>query len=199
VSIALSSGASLVGTVSSVYADRVVRVIYSKLAPKHRLRAWVQLLALCAQWPERSWEAVTVGRGKRDGVVVTSRLAGPPGTDALAHLEDLVEVYRAGLNIPLPLPPKAASAYAAKRRAGVTVKNAESFAANAWRSGSGPNQMGEFTDTHHQRVWGDVNLTALLEIPPDPSDADWPNEPHRFGQLARAVWTPLLDAETVTQ
>ncbi len=197
VSIALSSGVTLVGTVASVYGDRVVRVVYSKLAAKHKLRAWVQLLALCAQSPDHDWEAVTVGRGQRGGVAA-SHLAGVSAADAVRHLDDLVEAYRAGMGIPLPLPPKAAAVYAAKRRAGVSVLVAQTQAGKEWRrSGSDQREMGEFDDADHLRVWGEVHLDALLAIPRDPSDTRWPDEPHLFGQLARAVWTPLLDAETV--
>src|SRR6185436_8825819 len=117
------------------------------------------------------------------------------GADAVAYLDDLVEVYRAGMGIPLPLPPKAAAVYAAKRRAGATVAVAATHAGREWRQGSDPREMGEFDDADHQRVWGDVHLDALLAVPPDPSDTRWPDEPHRFGQLARTLWTPLLDAE----
>nr|MBA2560724.1 exodeoxyribonuclease V subunit gamma [Propionibacteriales bacterium] len=195
VSIGLPSAVTLTGTVAAVYGDRVVRVVYSKLGPKHKLRAWVQLLALCAQTPDQAWEAVTAGRGKKGGVLA-SHLAGVSGADAVAHLNDLVEVYRAGMGIPLPLPPKAAAVYAAKRRDGVSVTVAETQAGKEWRTGSPMREIGEFDDADHQRVWEDVSLGTLLAVPADPSDTRWPDEPHRFGQLARAVWTPLLDAET---
>jgi exodeoxyribonuclease V gamma subunit len=197
VSIALPSGVSVVGTVSSVYADRIVRVLYSRLGAKHRLRAWVQLLALCAQWPERTWEAVTVGRGAAPGAVAASHVGRVVGTDAVSYLDNLVHVYRAGLTMPLPLPAKSASVYAVKRRDGLAVKVAESFAGKQWRTRSGQREIGEFSDPDHQRVWGVSHLDTLLQIRPSP-DGDWPDEPHLFGQLARAVWTPLLDAETVT-
>ena len=159
---------TLVGTVASVYGDRVVRVVYSKLAAKHKLRAWVQLLALCAQSPDHDWEAVTVGRGQRGGVAA-SHLAGVSAADAVRHLDDLVEAYRAGMGIPLPLPPKAAAVYAAKRRAGVSVLVAQTQAGKEWRrSGSDQREMGEFDDADHLRVWGEVHLDALLASPAGP-------------------------------
>jgi exodeoxyribonuclease V gamma subunit len=108
-----------------------------------------------------------------------------------------VQTYREGLAVPLPLPPKTACAYAEKRHAGMGVGPAAAFAGKAWRSGSGPNTYGEFSDTDHQRAWGEVDLAAVLGERPDPGDPVWPDEPHRFGQLARRVWTPMLEAETV--
>jgi hypothetical protein len=56
--------------------------------------------------------------------------------------------------------------------------------------------MGDSTDADHLRVWGDASLEDLTGIPADPADRRWADEPHLFGQLARRVWTPLLDAET---
>jgi exodeoxyribonuclease V gamma subunit len=194
VSLALPSGATLTGTVG-VVEHRVVRVVYSRLGAKHRLRAWVQLLALCAQWGEETWEAVTVGRGGR-GALAASRLAGVPQETACEVLDDLVQTFRAGLCSPLPIPPATAGAYAEKRAAGLSEATAVAFAGRSWRSSSGRTVMGDSTDADHLRVWGDASLADLTGIPADPSDRRWPDEPHLFGQLARRVWTPLLEAET---
>ena len=62
------AGRRVVGTVGGVYGDTVVRVEYSRLGPKHRLRAWAQLLALTTAQPDASWTAVTIGRDRRSGV-----------------------------------------------------------------------------------------------------------------------------------
>jgi exodeoxyribonuclease V gamma subunit len=43
--------------------DSIVRIGYSKLAPKHRLQAWLELLALTVSDPSGGWRAVTIGRG----------------------------------------------------------------------------------------------------------------------------------------
>ena len=37
-------------------------------------------------------------------------------------------------------------------------------------------------------------MSDLVRQPADPSE-DYGDEPHRFGQLARTVWTPMLEAE----
>jgi exodeoxyribonuclease V gamma subunit len=195
VSVRLACGVSVTGTVP-VFGDRVVRVVYSRLGAKHRLRAWVQLLALCAQDMDRSWAAVTVGRGDKGPDLAVSEVAGLPRTMALARLDELVTVYLTGLTTPLLVPPKTGCAYAAKRAAGVPVETALVFAGRTWRSGEGQRVQGECTDAAHRLVWGDVPLSGLL-TDADPTDAAWPDEQHRFGQLARRVWNPLLDAETV--
>ena len=44
----LPDGARVVGTVGGVYGDTAVRVEFSKLAAKQRVRAWVRLVALTA-------------------------------------------------------------------------------------------------------------------------------------------------------
>jgi exodeoxyribonuclease V gamma subunit len=196
VSVRLASGVSVTGTVP-VFGDRVVRVVYSRLGAKHRLRAWVQLLALCAQDLDRSWAAVTVGRGDKGADLAVSDLVGLPATMALASLDELVGVYRTGLTTPLLVPPRTGCAYAAKRAAGVPVETALVFAGKLWRSGEGQRVQGECTDAEHRLVWGDVALSGLL-TDADPTDVAWPDERHRFGQLARRVWDPLLGAEAVS-
>ena len=196
VSVQLPSGVDLAGSVPGVHGERVVRVVYSKLSSKHRLRAWVYLLALAAQWPNRSWQAVTVGRAPKGGVV-GSFLGDVGAEDASGHLDSLVAMYRAGLCTPLPLPPKTSCAYAEKRAAGCSAETATSFAGRSWRSGTGQNEQGEYDDLYHQLVWGDADFSALLAEGPDPAEPSYSDEPHRFGQLARRLWTPMLDLEVM--
>jgi exodeoxyribonuclease V gamma subunit len=193
VSVTTADGVTLAGTVP-VFGDRVVRVVYSRLAAKHRIRAWVQLLALCAQRDDRPWEAVTIGRASRG--LAASHLVGVPAGQALTHLGDLLAVYREGLAMPLPVPPKTACAYASRRAGDVPAGTSLLLAAQEWRRHGRRSVMGEGTDAEHQRIWGEVPLETLVGDP-DPSDPAWPDEPHRFGQLARRVWTPLLAAERV--
>jgi exodeoxyribonuclease V gamma subunit len=190
-------GTLLAGTVPGVHGNRVVRVVYSRLAPKHRIRSWVHLLVLVAQFPDEGWEAATVGRGY--GGVVLSRLRGVDADQARARLGELITLYREGLCRPLPIPPATAHGYAERRHRGIGPRPSETYAGKAWRSGSGQKQFGDFDDTHHRTVWGEADLAALLAEPPDPADPEWPEEPHRFGQLARRVWSPLLAAEEMHQ
>ncbi|MGH3318418.1 MAG: exodeoxyribonuclease V subunit gamma, partial [Nocardioidaceae bacterium] len=197
VSVSLPSGITLAGTVPRIHGDCIVRVVYSRLGPKHRMRAWVHLLALTAHAPDRTWRAATVGRNpsSRGTKVLGSFLGGVSPEEALAHLDALVQVYRTGLTFPLPLSPKTSCAYAEKRGGDKSVHTAVKYAGDSWRKkGFGPKDQGEFDDVHHQLVWGDVHLDALLRHLPD-ADGTYPEEPHLFGQLARRVWAPLLAAE----
>ena len=89
----------LTGTVSGVIGDSVVHVSYSKLAAKHRLRAWLELLALTVSDPSRAWQAVTIGRGG------CSQIRAVDATWAGKVLADLIALRAAGLREPLPVQP----------------------------------------------------------------------------------------------
>ncbi|MEJ7756747.1 MAG: hypothetical protein WKF83_10905 [Nocardioidaceae bacterium] len=106
-----------------------------------------------------------------------------------------------------PVPRRAARAAADATEVGVRLRReARRVARPQGRREQGPERVaqrlgeraqGECTDAHHQRIWGDAEIDVLLATPPDPADTAWPDEPHRFGQLARTVWAPLLAAEEV--
>jgi exodeoxyribonuclease V gamma subunit len=196
VSVTLPSGITVAGTVPSIHGNCIVRVVYSRLSPKHRLRAWVYLLALSAHATDSAWRAATVGRNpdRRGGEVLASFLGGVSPHDARTHLDTLVGIYRTGLTFPLPLPPETSCRYAEKRAGGKSVHTAVRYAGYAWRSKGGLDEFGEFSDAQNRLVWGDAQIHDLLGRAPDP-DGTYPEEPHLFGQLARQVWSPLLDAE----
>ena len=64
--IDLGDGRRVTGTVNRVFDNRIVEVSYSKLTAKHKLQAWISLVALTAANPDRGWTAISVGRGKDD-------------------------------------------------------------------------------------------------------------------------------------
>jgi exodeoxyribonuclease V gamma subunit len=186
-------GLRVSGTVPGVHHDRVVRVEYSRLAAKHRIRAWVYLLALVAARPGQDWRAATVGRGS-DGPVMAG-LVPPTEEDARAALATLVAVRRVGLTRPLPLAPKTSCAYAEHRAKGSPPAGAVARAAGEWRKQlADGREFGDFDDPEHLRVWGSSQLRDLLDEPAVAGEAH-DDEPHRFGQLARQVWVPLLAHE----
>lgn len=174
-------GRAVAGTVPGLHGDVVVRVEYSRLKAKHRLRAWVQLLALTAAHPGRSWTAVTVGRGP--GGAARSVL-GPvdPGL-ARRTLADLVALRREGLRAPLPLPTDAAAVYARNRARGVVPANAFAAAESEW-------SRFEHAEAPHVYVRGAAG--GPLVARPEPGSG---GEPTRFGELAVRLWAPLLDHE----
>ena len=189
VAAALPTGQVVSGTVPGVHGDTVVRAVYSRLAPKHRLRAWVQLLVLGATHPGRPWEAVTIGRppGTRPGAAV-ARLRLP--ADPVARLAELVEIRALARREPLPLPVATASAYAASRQAGNSVEQALEDAERTWRDSF------ECRDPHHALCWGEgAALTGLVGTAGDVERAWGTGELSRLGALARRVWDPLLEHE----
>ena len=88
VRVELPEGRTLVGTVPGVRGDLVAALTYSRVAPRHRLTAWVYLLALAAAHPATAYEAVTLGRRRADGprgrevTVARIRLLRRPGRAA---------------------------------------------------------------------------------------------------------------------
>jgi len=184
-------GGRLSGTVAGVHGTTLLRVVYSKLGPKHRLRAWVQLLALAASRPEEEWWAVTVGRAGRAGAK-RATLAAAAATRATGVLTDLVDLYDRGLREPLPLAVATSAAYAADRAAGVPTDAARLSAARAWDG-----EYGEALDRHHELVWGAAPGIDVLLQAPGTDQSGYDDETTRFGALARRLWTPLLEAETL--
>ncbi len=78
VDIDLGGGRRLTGTVGSLWGNKLVTASYSRLAAKHRLRAWLDLLALSVGHPDENWTAHTVGRSGRNTARRAGRSARPP-------------------------------------------------------------------------------------------------------------------------
>lgn len=194
IAIDLGDGRRLTGTVPEVHGDLLVRATYSRLAPKHRVTAWVSLLALAVA-ENRPWRAVITGRGKlRRYPVWRCELTAPPAPEALAIVRELVALRDAGLREPLPIATAATAVYAERRFAGDTPEDALSAADREFLGGTdGPGRFGEHTDRHLRYIWGAApRLEQLLAAP---APAGEPVETTRFGSLARRLWVPLLRAE----
>jgi exodeoxyribonuclease V gamma subunit len=191
-------GRRVTGTVSGVRGDCIVRVEYSRLAPKHRLRAWAQLVALTVTHPERSWIAVTIGRGTGDDAA-GSTLGPVDPTDAGRHLAELIDLRDRGLRQPLPLVVKTSHDYAEKRRDGKDPATAATIAFE--RNWYDDKRFGsqEMRELPHRLAWnGAVDHTILIDVPGPAGElgSDWPaDEPHWFGRLARRLWDPLVAHE----
>ncbi|PVZ11070.1 exodeoxyribonuclease V subunit gamma [Actinomycetospora cinnamomea] len=175
---------ALVGAVGGVHATTLVTVTYSRLAPKHRLRAWVSLLALAAAYPDRPWRAVTVGRGSFGAPVLTSTLGPLEPEVAQKVLADLLALHAEGLLEPLPLMCRTSEAYAQQRATKGEVA-AMNKARDQWTSRFG----GEQSDAAHVLVWG---RRRVLD---DLVGAPCGDAPSRFASLATRLWTPVREAE----
>ncbi|MGN6299697.1 MAG: exodeoxyribonuclease V subunit gamma [Angustibacter sp.] len=188
----LPSGLAVVGTVSGVHGDVLVRTVFSRLGPKHRLRAWVQLLALVVSQPDRPWRAVTIGRpqGSRPGVLAAELIAPSPAV-AEQRLEELVRLRERAERAPLPVPVDTAFAYASARYGGNEVVQATEAAERQWVSDL------RFSDDYQALCWGRGCTFDVLAGAPDADERRWwPEETTRLGVLARRLWQPLLDHET---
>ncbi|HEV8152569.1 MAG TPA: exodeoxyribonuclease V subunit gamma, partial [Solirubrobacteraceae bacterium] len=187
----LPDGRALTGTVGGVRGDVVQVTTFSKVSAKHRLAAWVRVLALSAAHPERGWTAVTVGRGPDDGITV-ARIR-PIGGSALGQLAALVDLHDRGLREPVPLAARTSAAYA---RARTFAGDAERAARKEWETDRYPR---EDDDADHVLAFGGrLPFEDLLAVAPH-ADEDGPGwdeaEPSRFGRLAMRLWAPLLAVE----
>jgi exodeoxyribonuclease V gamma subunit len=192
VNVDLGDGRWLVGTVPGVVGSVVRVATYSRVAPKHRLAAWVRLLALIVAYPDRSFTSVTIGRGKHERAGVAR--IGPIAADAaLEQLRILVDLHARGMREPLPLYCATSAAYAAARPA-VRVNKAREEWTTPPRGF--PN---EDRDREHLLVLGDnVPFDDLLLAAPnaDEAGAGWAtDETTRFGRYARRLWDGLLAHE----
>ncbi|GAA1435279.1 exodeoxyribonuclease V subunit gamma [Microlunatus lacustris] len=178
----------LVGTVLGVHGDDLVQVSYSRLSAKHRLQAWLELLALTAVRPGRPWRAVSVARR---GVSVLGPLE--PGWAARV-LADLVELQQTGLREPLPFAAKTSLEYASIRFADRPLGPRMKLLHGVWRE-DGDDLYARFFDPPPGGD-GPTGLDALLAERSRPEEERGSLvEPSRFGTLARRVFHPLLTHE----
>ncbi|HEY5787745.1 MAG TPA: exodeoxyribonuclease V subunit gamma, partial [Microlunatus sp.] len=172
----------LTGTIGPLHGQTLVSVSYSSLAAKHRLAAFIRVLALTAAHPGLEWQAVTIGRR---GTSVLGPL--DPGWAALV-LDDQLDLYATGLREPLPFAPRTSLEYARLRFRDLQVTPGESSAEKDW---------GWERDSAYERFFGvGVTLAELAAIASRPEEERGTlAEPSRFGTLARRVFQPLLTVE----
>jgi exodeoxyribonuclease V gamma subunit len=198
-------GRGLIGTVADRRGNTSLVCTYSRLAPRHRLGAWVRFLALSAARPELDATAITVGRGAgrhpAPQAAILSPLAPTPAGRrqlALEHLAVLVDLYDRGMRTPLPLACNTSAAWAEARRQGKDTDEAFTRAIEKWDDDRFP---GERSNPEHRYVWGpNCPLAALRrELPAADEDGPgWPaSETDRFGRLACRLWYPLLAHEQI--
>jgi exodeoxyribonuclease V gamma subunit len=186
VDIDLGDGRRVTGTVNRVFDNRIVEVSYSKLAAKHKLQAWISLVALTAANPDRGWTAICVGRGTKDEIEVCCFRAPP---DPLTVLRDLVALFDAGHREPLPLPLKTSYAWAEKRYKG---RDPVKFASSKWTSNNF--HVGDDAERAHVRVWGPRAPFEVLLGSPRRGE-EMPGEDTRLGALAARLWLSVCAAE----
>jgi exodeoxyribonuclease V gamma subunit len=202
VRVALDDGRLLNGTVTGVSGDLLLTTTFSRVSAKHRIAAWVRLLALTASAPERPFAAATVGRGQGRGDVRTAWIE-PLGGDAeerlavaRAELAVLMDLYDRGMREPLPMFCLTSAAYAEAARQG---QDGYVAAVKEWETEW--NFEKEDREAEHQMALGGVlTLSEVLDIAPGDGEAGegWLDvEESRFGRLARRLWEGLLAREEV--
>ncbi len=180
VDVDLGDGRRLTGTVPGVFGTRLVSLGYSRLKPRQRLLAWVDLLALSAAYPDLHVTSHAVGWGRAGP---QRALAGPLDHRAVEWLRSLVELRDLGMTRPLPLPVQTGCAWAeahAKELVGAPF-DPVAAANRMWETdrNSPMGIPGEDADAAHVRVYGDhAPIQRLLD--------------DGLATYAWQVWEPLL-------
>lgn len=197
--LVLPSGRRMSGAVGDVHGALLVHGTFSKPGAKQLIAIWVPLLALAVAEPGTAWRAVVVGKGAQVA------LAAPDAARAATLLDQLLDVNQAGTAAPLPLPVRAAMAYAQARAGNYRTATAWEAAAKEWcssirdRETGRTRTIGECTEPAHALLYGaGAPVDALRAERPGVLEDWYPDEETRFGTLARRIWEPLLAARTVT-
>jgi exodeoxyribonuclease V gamma subunit len=190
-----AGGPLLSGTVSGVRGNVLLTATYSQLNARHRLSAWVRLLALTAAHPEAPFRAVTIGRagagsrsvsgsgsgswsgsgsgsepGSEPSVVSIAQIH-PLGADAAGRRARALSLLGELVDLRArgmrePLPlPCLTAAAYAQAAASGSPAGALAAAQAAWRSGFGT--RGEDREEEHRLVFGgEISLAALMAFAP---------------------------------
>lgn len=165
----------------STSGEALLQVEFSSLQPKHRIDAWLRLLALTVAEGDQP-QAVVVGKNRAVAI------SAPPPDQARQLLGRYLALYRLGLSRPLPAPPRACERLAGLRRRGFDAQLPEDLAGAV-------KQFWEWdSDSHWQAFF---SFPELLEIPATSVQLPAPEtgESSLFGALAQLIWEPLLEWE----
>lgn len=170
----------LSGSVAGVHetggGTNLVRLTWSRLAAKHALPTWIDLLALQAATPDSPVTGHVVGKAGRGDVA--HAILGPVDPEfAATHLQTLVQLRDRGLCLPAPLPVATGRAWALGRER--SLHKATNDARWKWTPKNFP---GESEDAAFCRVLGGgLGVTDLEAL--------------GLGTLAARVWSPLFQHE----
>lgn len=199
IDVDLGDGTRLLGTVNNVRGTCLASIGYAALRPRHRLSAWLRLLALTVTLPNEPWQAVTLGLDPDRTLCARSTLRPVSAEVAGRLIRQYVALYRDGLRAPLPVSPRSSETYAVRRLNGTPPQLARSEAARQWNDAW--KVPGEQSDDAHTLLFGAAApFEVLMREAASAEDyfQGWPTdeEGDRFGVLSRRLWGPLLGYET---
>jgi exonuclease V gamma subunit len=172
-----AAGFSLSGTVPLV-GEKLVAVKFSKVQDKAVLRLWVSLLALRASGVEVA-EGVLVGQPKAPGGPAScERLIAPSQAVAREQLGLFGQVFKLGMEQPLPAHPRMGRFWAEDTRTGRPPSTGK---------------LAGYFNGHDEPSWNEFfpSVDAVL-AQPALSTLSRAGERTLFGQLSQLLWGELL-------
>lgn len=161
------------GTIQSYIPGRFLDVFPSKSSGTYLLLSWLRHLLISANYPQRKEKDTIMLYGLREGKQVWQKFRGVD--DPEKHLEGFLELYKSGMQHPLPLFPKTAWVYIKHLNEG-DRKKAENKSLTEW--GGYFNKFPERADKYIE-LW--LGREAELDGP------GWED----FEQLSSRVFEPL--------
>ena len=206
----------LVGAVGDVYGERSISATIGKLKGKRMVGPWIRCLAWSAQHPEQEVAVQLVLGYRREGEVqveahefgLWDRSQGDRERYAVARLAELIQLYRRGMDRPLPLFVRSSQAFAETIDGALTaadfeqdgpadldsdpapkLRTATEAARKKWDPPAfqrgGP---GEGEDPHLAQVFGHEHPIVCQE-----GEGAGQVQPE-FAKLALLFWQPVLEA-----
>lgn len=178
VDVDLGNGRRLLGTVPDLYDNRLVRTTFSRLGARHRLDAWISLVALAAS-TRGEWIARVIGRAAvgDEPVRATFNVVPDPG----AVLADLVAFHDLALQRVLPYAVETSRLAARGATSSRPAWMVQRDLGDQWRKDNAGVEM--TTAWGHRPSWDEVTAET------------GPSGRPLFDELADRVWKPALTAE----
>jgi exodeoxyribonuclease V gamma subunit len=190
-SIAIDLGhAEVHGVIENVWGSRIVQIHPGSLKAHHILSGWLRLLAVTTSDPHQAWSLTLVGwdRSRRK----TMSMAFPPidPARAVVHLEDVVELHRIALQVPVVAPAATTQAIAiGGRAAGRTIWDGRSA------------ELGDRSDRWIRYAFGQLDYSDLLDRPPTSLEQgeSWSDAPSQIERWSQRIWSVVPQAATTEE
>ncbi|MCW2786344.1 MAG: recC [Marmoricola sp.] len=174
----LGAGRLLTGTVPDLYDKRLVRSTFSRLGARHRLDAWISLVALSAGSPG-DWMARVIGRAAQGDA--PARATYGVVVDPSRVLADLVAFHDLALTRVLPYAAETARLSARAATSSRPAWMVQRDLGDQWRKDNAGVEM--VAAWGHRPSWDEITAETGTSGRP------------LFDDLAARVWAPLLAAE----